>query len=62
MGERRAVYRCLVVKPEGKRTLEKHRRRWEDIIKIELLEVGCLSMGWIELARDRDRWTLPKLR
>jgi hypothetical protein len=57
MGVRRGVYRCLVVKPEGKRTLEKHRRRWEDItcIKMKIQEVGCLSMGWIELAQDRER-------
>ena len=40
MGERRGVYRVLVGKPEGKRPLEKTRRRWQDNIKIDLQEVG----------------------
>jgi len=55
MGERRGVYRVLVGKPEGKRPLGKSRHRWEDI-KMDLQEVGCESMDWIELAQDRDRW------
>ena len=54
-GERRGVYRVFMVKPEGKRPFEIHRRRWEDNIKIELQEVGCEGMDWIELAQDRDR-------
>jgi len=56
MGERRGVYRVLVGKPEGKRPLGRHRRRWEDNIKTDLQEVGCGGMDWIELAQDRDRW------
>ena len=40
MGERRGVYRILVKKPEGKRPLGRHRRRWEDNIKMDLQEVG----------------------
>jgi len=56
MGERRGVYRVLVGKPEGKRPLERPRRRWENNIKMELEEVGCGGMDWIELAQDRDRW------
>jgi hypothetical protein len=32
------------------------RRRWEDNIKMDLQEVGCEGVDWIELARDRDRW------
>ena len=50
------MYRVLVVKPEGKRRLGKPRRRWEDNIKMDLQEVGCGGMEWIELAQDRDRW------
>jgi len=50
------VYRVLVGKPEGKRPLGRSRRRWEDNIKIDLQEVGCGGMGWIELAQDRDSW------
>ena len=56
MGERRGIYRVLVGKPEGKRPLERPRHRWEDNIKMNLQEVGCVGMDWIELAQDRDRW------
>ena len=43
-------------KPEGKRPLGRPRCRWEDNIKMDLQEVGCGDVDWIELARDRDRW------
>jgi hypothetical protein len=56
MRERRGVYRVLVGKPEGKRTLGRPRRRWEDNIKLDLREVGRGGMDWIDLAQDRDRW------
>ena len=56
MGEERGVYRVLVGKPGGKRSLGRPRRRWEDNIMMDLQEVGCGSMDWIELAQDRDRW------
>jgi hypothetical protein len=45
----------LVGKPEGKRQRERHRRRWEDNIKIDLREVGLRGMEWIDLAQERDR-------
>ena len=45
----------LVGKPEGRRLLGRPRRRWEDI-KMDLQEVGCGGMDWIELAQDRDKW------
>jgi len=50
MGERKAVYRVLVGKPEGKRPLGRSRRRWEDNIRMDLHEVGCRSMDWLGLA------------
>jgi len=56
MGERRGVYRVLVEKPEGTRPLGRPRRRWENNIKMDLKEMGCGGMDWIELAQDRDRW------
>jgi hypothetical protein len=43
-------------KPEGRRPLERPRRRWEDNIKMDLREVGWGGMDWINLAQDRDRW------
>jgi len=55
-GEERGVYRVLVWKPVGKRPLWRPRRRWEDNIKMDLREIGCGGMDWIELAQDRDRW------
>ena len=56
MGERTGVYRVSVGKPEGTRPLGIARRSWEDNIKMELQEVGCECMDWIDLAQDMDRW------
>jgi len=56
MGKRRGVYGVLVGKPERKRRIGSLRRRWEDNIKMDLREVGCGVMDWIELAQERDRW------
>jgi len=55
VGEGRGVYWVLVGKPEEKRQLGRPRHRWEDNIKVDLQEVGCWGMDWIELAQDRDR-------
>jgi hypothetical protein len=56
MGEGRGVHRVLVGRPEGKRPLGRPRRRWEDNIRMDLREVGCGCVDWMELAQDRDRW------
>jgi hypothetical protein len=56
MGEERNVYKVLVGKPEGKRPLGRPRRRWEDGIRMDLREIGWVSVDWIQLAQDRDRW------
>jgi hypothetical protein len=47
MGEGRGVYRVLVWKPEGRRPLERPRRRWEDNIRMDLREVGCGCVDWM---------------
>jgi hypothetical protein len=57
MGYRRGVYRVLVEKPEEQRPFGRPRLRWEDNIKVDLQEVRCGGMDWIDLAQDnRDRW------
>jgi hypothetical protein len=48
----------LVRKPLEKRPLGRPWRRWEDNIKVDLQEVGCGGVDWIELAQDRDGWRL----
>jgi hypothetical protein len=53
MGERRGVYRVLVGKSEGKRSLGRPRR--DDNIKINLQELECKGMDCIDLAQDRYR-------
>jgi hypothetical protein len=67
MGEERGVHRVLVGKPEGKRTLGRPRRRWEDNTKMDVYEVGRGRVYWMEMAQDVNRWralvsTVKKLR
>jgi len=50
------VYRVLVGKTGGKSPLGISRHRWEDNIKMDLQEVGCGGMDWIELAQGSERW------
>ena len=50
------MYRVLVGKPEGRRPLGRPRRRWKDNIRMDLREVECGGVDWMELAQDRDRW------
>jgi hypothetical protein len=56
MGEKRNACRILVGKPEGKRPLGRPRCRWEDNIRMDLREIGCGGMDWIDLAQSRDQW------
>jgi hypothetical protein len=52
MGEGRGVYRVLVGRPEGKRPLERPRRRWEDNIKTDLKEIGIegrTGFSWLRI-------------
>jgi hypothetical protein len=56
MGVGRGVYRVLVGRPKGKRPLGRPRRRWDDNIKMDLMEVGIDGANWIQLAQDRVQW------
>jgi hypothetical protein len=56
MGEGRGVYRVLVGKSEVKRPLGRHRRNWENNNKMDVQEVGCRDIEWMDLAQDRDKW------
>jgi hypothetical protein len=56
MGEGRGVYRVLVGRSEGKRSLGRPRCRWEDNIKLDLREIGINVANWIQLAQDRGQW------
>jgi hypothetical protein len=55
MGDKRGTYTNLLGRPEGKRTLRRPRRRWEDNIKLGRQEAGWGGMDWIELAEDKNR-------
>jgi hypothetical protein len=54
MGEMRNANKGLVGKPEGKRPLGRHRRRWEDNNRLDLRKIGWGSVERIHLAPDRD--------
>ena len=59
MGERRGVFRVLVDKPGGRRPLGRPRRRWEDNIKMDLQEVGCVGawtgLSWLRIGTGGGR-------
>jgi hypothetical protein len=59
MGEGRNVYRVLVGKPEGKRPVERPRRRWEDGIKMDLREIGWEvwnGLTWLRIGTIGRLW------
>ena len=53
MGDSRDAFRDLVGRPEGKKPSGRHRRRWEDNIKVDRQGVGCGCMDWIDLCDTR---------
>jgi hypothetical protein len=55
LGEKSNVYRLLVGKPEGKRTLGRPKRRWVNNSKMGLVQIGWGCVDWIGLAQDRDK-------
>jgi hypothetical protein len=55
MSEKRYAYRILLGEPEGKRPLERQRRRWVNNIRINLREIGWYGVDWIDVAQDREQ-------
>jgi hypothetical protein len=59
MGNVRNAYKILVGKHEGKRLLGRRRFRWEDIIRMNLREIGWECVKWMHLTQNRDQcWLL----
>jgi len=56
MEDRKCAYKVLLERPYGQNPLGRHRRRWQNNIKMDFQEVGWGSMDWTDLAQDRDRW------
>jgi hypothetical protein len=54
--ENRNAYKILVGMPQGKRPLERPRRRWVDNIKMDLREIGWDCRDWMDLGQVRDQW------
>jgi hypothetical protein len=54
--ERGERYKVLVGKHEGRRSLGRPRRMWEDGVRMDLREIGLGGVDWIGLAQDRDLW------
>jgi hypothetical protein len=52
----RNAYKILLGKPEGKRSLGRHRHRCEDNIRIDLREIVWENVDWMHLAQDREQW------
>jgi hypothetical protein len=52
----RNAYKILLRKPEGKRPVERTRRRWENNIKMALGGIWWGGVDWIHLAQDTDQW------
>ena len=46
----------LKYKPIGKRPLGRPRRRWEDNIRMDLVEIGINTKNWVDSTQDRNYW------
>ena len=56
MQEGRSAFKTLKGKPTGKRHLGRHRRRWEDNIRMGLEEICTNAGNWVDSAQNRDYW------
>jgi len=55
-GDDKFIYKILVGKPEGRRPLGRPARRWDDDIRMDLMEIGQKGVDWIHLSQDRAQW------
>ena len=56
MEEGRSAFEILTGNSRGKRSLGRHRRRWEDNIRMDLEEIGINAGNWVDSAQDRNYW------
>jgi hypothetical protein len=56
MVEERRVYKVLVGNTEGKKTFGRPMHRWDYGIRVDLEEIGCGGVEWIQLAQYMFRW------
>ena len=56
MEEDRSAFKILTDKATGKTPLGRPRRRWEDNIRMDLVEIGMNAGNWVESAQERDYW------
>ena len=54
MEEGSSAFKILTGKPTGKRPLGRHRRRWEDNVRLNLEEIRINAGNWVDSAQDRD--------
>jgi hypothetical protein len=56
MEKKRNTNKILLRKPECNRLLRTSRCKWEYKAKINLMEIGWETAGWIQLAQDTNWW------
>ena len=56
MEEGRSAFKIVTATPEGKRSLGRPRRRWEDNIRMDLKEIGINTRICVDSALNRDYW------
>ena len=54
MQEGNSALKIVTGKPTGNRPLRRPRRRWEDNIRIDLVDIGINAGNWVDSAQDRD--------
>ena len=58
MEEGRNDFKFFTSTPAGKRPSGRPRRKWEDNIRMDLMEIDINTRNWIDSAQDRDNWII----